>query len=730
MKKYRLFILLVILVFSMPIIKADIIGIVNDSDGINLRTSANANDNSNKYAVVPYNTSFTLLSKELIEGPGCDAGWYKVNYNNNTLYACSSYVSIKEVSYVTGSYSSKVNTSSYISVKSSPSYSSTTIDKIITGTSVKVLEKTNSTSGCSEGWLYISYFNSKEGYVCGNYIRNKSDLVLMESDYTLEEKEYANELSKLFPSSYIPYLMRMHRNYPEWVFTPYITNIKWGDLINGEEGKNKIESTTTTALDYYIIPDTTGTEGGNWYYTNNAVNAYFMDPRNFLSDTFIFTFENIKYNKDIQTSDLIKTFFKNSYLSSDEYVSYFMEAANLYSVSPLHLAARVKKEGGTDETYGPVNGASNQTYSGCNLNGYYNFYNIGAYSNWTQGLFYAAGTDCDIESSNSFGRPWKTRHDAILGGANFIANQYVNQNKNTLYFQKFNVVTDNPFTNQYMSNIMAPTQEGESVFDALKQTDSLHTKFEFIIPVYSDMPEETALPNLADTNNYLSSIQVNGKIITNFDSDVLEYTYYVTNDISKVNILATAVKSTTKVTYDNEVTLDSDETLIEIKTLSESGDELIYKVTIKKVESVTSINDILSKLSVKVTDNYMKNISEGTSSNSLISNIKKADPTSKVVYKNSQGIVINETINLRTGDIIEITSSNKENRTFTIVVNGDVDGDGSVTIKDLLRVQKHILKETILTNSYKEAADTDVDNNITIKDLLRVQKHILKEIKL
>ena len=734
MKNKKLLLVLLSMFFMMPIFKAELIGIVNDSDGINLRTEP-TNEVKNTYKAIPYNSQLTILDKNTIAGPGCSGGWYKVSYDGKTLYACSNFISVKETSsgntgYVTGDYEAKVNTSSYISVKTSPSYSSTTKDKIITGTRVKVIEKTNSKASCEEGWLYVSYHDGREGYVCGDYIRTKEELTLNESEYTEAEKKYAEELSKKFPATYIPYLMRMHRNHPNWIFTPYNTNISWNELLDGEQGKNKIESTTTTVLNYYIIPGSSGTEGGNWYYVNDAVNAYFMDPRNFLSETFIFTFENVKFNKEVQTKELIKSFFKTSYLSQDEYVGYFMEAANTYGVSPLHLAARVSKEGGDVETYGPVSGSANTSYSGCNLNGYYNYYNIGAYSNWTQGLYYAAGKECDIESSNSFGRPWKTRRDAILGGANFIASQYVNENKNTLYFQKFNVVKKTYFTGQYMSNIMAPTQEGENIYDSLKKTENINASFEFIIPIYNNMPENVSLPNLADTDTSLSNIKIDGKTITGFDPDVIEYTHYVIKTVDKITLNVTPTKSTTKVDYKETIELKDNETRIEIKTTSQSGDTKTYKIIVKKVDNVTSINDILSKLSVKVNGTFMKNISEGTSSNSLIANIKKADPTSTVVYKDSSGKTITNAINLRTGDKLEIKSSNGETKVFDIVVNGDVDGDGLVTIKDLLRVQKHILKESVLTNAYKEAGDTDVDNNITIKDLLRVQKHILKEIRL
>ena len=60
-----------------------------------------------------------------------------------------------------------------------------------------------------------------------------------------------------------------------------------------------------------------------------------------------------------------------------------------------------------------------------------------------------------------------------------------------------------------------------------------------------------------------------------------------------------------------------------------------------------------------------------------------------------------------------------------MVVYGDNDGDGKISIVDLLKVQKQILGYTSMNGAYLEASDVDKDNKVTIVDLLKVQKHIL-----
>ena len=277
---------------------------------------------------------------------------------------------------------------------------------------------------------------------------------------------------------------------------------------------------------------------------------------------------------------------------------------------------------------------------------------------------------------------------------------------------------------------MAPTQEGESMYDTIVELSLLENAYTFEIPVYNNMPDSTGLPNIANTDNSLKSITINNKAIDNFDTDVLEYNFYVTKDTDTALINAVTNASTSTAKYETNVKLNEEKTTITLLVTAQSGHQKTYTVHIIKVESVTTINDILSKLSVKVTDNYMKNISTGTSANSLILNIRQADPNASIVYKNANGVTISNTSNFATGQTLQITSSNGESKTFTIVVTGDANGDGEITILDLLKVQKHLSNSSKLTNSYLQAADTNADNSVTILDLLRIQKHLLNEIKL
>ena len=66
-----------------------------------------------------------------------------------------------------------------------------------------------------------------------------------------------------------------------------------------------------------------------------------------------------------------------------------------------------------------------------------------------------------------------------------------------------------------------------------------------------------------------------------------------------------------------------------------------------------------------------------------------------------------------------------DNKSYTLVVKGDVNGDGRITITDVVALQSHILDKKALTDAYKEAADLNGDGKITITDVVKAARVIV-----
>ena len=722
MKKNKFITIMFFVVLSffvlIPQTKADTTGYVSAST-LRIRSGA-----STSYSTLTYiykGETITITDTNKITGAGCSDGWYKVFYNGVNGYACASYISLGNMNlgYNISNYTARVYADS-VSVRSSANSNASRLTYLINGTNLTILETIPSGNGCDASWYKVNYHDGKIGYICGSYVIKKTDVTATNAEYE------ATLAAAGFPSSYWPYLVYLHNKYPNWQFLPIKTNLKFSDVIDGESGKNYIQST----IDAYRT-SSTPREGSTWFEATDGINAFFIDPRNFLTEKYIFMFENLGFDETTQDTSILKSIFGSSYLSADEYVNYFIEAGRTYNVSPAHLASRVVQEGGADETYSAITGTSTATYNGTLLTGYYNYFNIGAYADSytgspvTRGLAFAAGL---IGDGTSLGRPWNTREKAIYGGAQFISSGYVNAGQYTLYFQKFNSSPTSSFskyTHQYMTNVQAPSSEGNNIYSSYKTNNLLNNPYVFAIPVYESMPELVSLPTIGDVVNTLNSLSVNGTNLIDFDSDVLSYTYYVSNATDSISIGAITTSSTSLLQGIGDYTLNNSNTVITIQVTSQTGQVKIYTINIIKVAEMSSIEDIFNKIEPSINGTTITNVKTNTTINGLIADIKQYGPSTNITIKSASGETLNGGATLSTGQLVTIKTTDNTTHAYTISVKGDSSGDGKVTILDLLQVQKDILNIKKLSGANSLAVDTSGDGIITILDLLQVKKHIL-----
>ena len=637
----------------------------------------------------------------------------------------------------------------WITVRATASSNGKAITKLLYGTEVTIVDESNNS------FYKVIYDGINTGYISKTYVWKYADLIKDDPTYCAEL------MAKGFPYSYCPYLAKVHEQHPTWTFEPLQTGVDFAKAVDKEDGQNYIESSN----DAYKVGDEP-MEAKVWYMAKKEVVAYMLDPRNFLMEKTIFMFENLSYDETTQTVDVVKSIFGDSYLTTavaatvdgkDEYYyEYYMDAGKSYNVSPVHLAARTKQEGGSSSTYAAVTGTSPSFYKGgkyCKpsgsttcptssgwkpLKGYYNYYSIGAYGSnpVLRGLAYAAGY---TDNKTTYERPWTSRKKAIYGGAKWIATGYISKGQNTIYLEKFNVnpnANASMFTHQYMTNVLGAYVEGHYIINSYSNNGLLEIPFNFIIPVFNNMPDKSYVPSQLSSDNALAYIKVNDKVVEGFDPDIKEYTMYVLNDIkeAKIDVLATSADATitiegNKIEDKDAYALSEETNVIKIKVTAENGDESEYILTIKVVTDTTTVEDIVSKLSVKVKDKVFYGINTNTAIKTLLSSIEKISPNARKKVIGTDGKEKTSGI-IMTGDKVVIGTYTSADTTFNLVVTGDLNGDGYATIKDLLKVQKHLLGTNKAEGNLFLAGDTNFDGKLTVVDLLRVQKHILGSITL
>lgn len=386
--------------------------------------------------------------------------------------------------------------------------------------------------------------------------------------------DYANELRKAgFPESYIKPLVQLHQQHPSWIFKPLQTGYDWEYAVSQERTphsqqliyKNVEENMLCKCSKCYKDGKYVMHENGTMPAASEYAVKYYMDPRNWMTERYMFQFESTAYD-GTHTQAGVESILKGTWMHNSKitykdkngkektinkkYSDVIMQAANDSGLSAYYLASKIKQEvGGANPTAGGASG-TNKTYPGI-----YNYYNIGAYTGYLDGLKWASAsndgyytnTDCNVRAdatTNSskvvyvpygtkvtfkemvngkapdngykwykvslnyegksyngyiradlvhspYGRPWDTPEKSIYNGAMWIAENYMSQN--TGYLQKFNVnpISPEPFAHEYMAYVAAASQESSHLYDGYKNSGTLELTRTFVIPVYKNMPEST-----------------------------------------------------------------------------------------------------------------------------------------------------------------------------------------------------------------------------------------------
>ena len=346
-----------------------------------------------------------------------------------------------------------------------------------------------------------------------------------------------------FPPSYAKLLAELHARHPSWKFHPlHVKDMPWSRIIDREctPSWNLVAKSTWApdpwtklgAANYtpYYAKNAKAYDSGAWLQASKAAIAYFMDPRNFLNEADIFMFETLEFDECVQTREIVESTLAKTFMSKTchdggrrTFAELLVDVGRRLEISPVFLAGRLASEqgAGTVQAHGKIGDSLVALYSNkadrvgaamvwgktytrnapataavlakgaAHYNGYYNFFNIGAYGLGLFEIRYNAWKEAAGADAKHLG-PWTSQKRAIEGGAMLIREQYVASCRHTRYLQKFSVAREaGEFRwKQYMQNIAAPLAEARNVSKAYRAVGHIDAPFHFIIPVYAELPDE------------------------------------------------------------------------------------------------------------------------------------------------------------------------------------------------------------------------------------------------
>lgn len=560
-----------------------------------------------------------------------------------------------------------------LNVRTGPGTGYSRIDSLSNGAVVTILSEHPDSTGTS--WYKVQYRvqgQLREGYIISTYV-----IVTSVSD----EPDFEQYLtSQNFPESYKPGLRVLHALYPQWRFVAVHTGLEWSEVLAAETvvGRNLVHRTSPGSWINTRDVDSYGRQiardGSNWVAASNAITAYSLDPRNFLSDPYILQFESLTYLPELHTREGVQnilrgTFMANASFQTSEgtitYADIFMDAAERSNVSPYHLAARVRMEqgtGGTLLTAGTVPG----------YYGYYNFFNVGAYTTSTASASVNGAAYASRSSSGADLRPWDSPYKAILGGSINLGQGYINKAQDTMYFEKFNVVNRSSglYFHQYMTSVTAPSDESPTMKKAYS-ADVMQSALLFKIPVYKNMPAE---PVPKPTGNAPD-----------------------TPAVPTPSPTPSPTPTPTPTTTPPQST---------------------------PAPGSSSSAELLSSVYRVSANGYITGVTEQTTLESLKSKLTAPDGWFEVCRFDGTPLAAGEKVG--TGTLVHLyDDDDRIVASYAVVIYGDIDGSGSLTVMDLLRLQKHLLSVRTLDGAFLASCDINRDGRANVLDLLKLQKHLL-----
>ncbi len=718
-------------------------------------------DKNSKYTSANCGDSINVINKNVGSNSYCDS-WYEVEFNGSIGYSCGRYIDTSNSS--SGSGTSGVNVGKSTTgdnIYKKDNYTTRTSDGVGTcyedtgdvslksaagscsktgtlscGEKVTITDSKEGSGTC--GYYYnVTTEKGASGWTCAYYVNttklSSTALAYYNSNGGVEN--YYNTLRNAgFPESYLPYLAEIHARHTNWNFVAEKINLDFNDIVENESYNGRSLLQKSSFNDNYISMDlntyniTTNTfyeyptEKG-WYNASKEAVAFYLDPRNYLNEKYIFAFESLNFNSShdinmvnkivgssIDWSSVYSGF--NSNISTD-----IVNACKANDVSAMHIASRLHQEirgvGIGDARLGGSWSSDGVTYSG-----YYNFFNIGVYGDnkFINGMIYAKNNG------------WNSPYNCILGGSKFIKGQYIDVNQDTVYYEKFDVSTSNGnYTHQYQQNLSAVVSETNSIFKSYATNgDYLSRSFTFVIPVYNNMPDNAVdSPRLGNPNNYLSDLKVNGNTISDFNYDKYEYELNVPAGSSTINVSASTFVNSASVSGTGTVEIKSDNQVISVVVTGENSRIRTYKITIKRIsaseDDIEDINIIMDHSGVKYNDSYVYGIGSNTSINGFISNISNYNIFASATIRDKDGNIKNDIF--KTGDVVTVSNS-KDSKNYSVVIYGDINGDGKIDKDDCLAILRQINGYANYSGAYKTAADANKDGKINKDDCLAILRQL------
>lgn len=531
----------------------------------------------------------------------------------------------------------------------------------------------------------------------------------------------------LYPG-YKQLINNLQAKHPNYRFLLYYTGLDWNEALASEyQGHGSSPWNLVQVSDNYngmwICPicGEKRYDNGSWCCASLEALAYMMDPRNSINESDIFQFKDLE-GSDVSYNDIARVVSGyGSYLNNGEAIQAIVDASNQYNINGYYLVAKIINEHGKNgSTLSNGNG-----YNGKYV-GVYNYFNIGSYGNGT-------ATIINNGLSYALGQGWTSIRASIMGGAQVVKQKFIIQySQNTLYYQKYNVSGKSALgSHQYQQNILAAQSQGSSLKSYYGSSTTAST-YTFIIPLYKNMPKTASPRPNPGTKN---SISYENGVIQNVSSSLIVRAspggtaIGALNNGESVKILKRATTQVNGYYWDLIVSIKNGTYGYSARIVG--GDQCIVGTGSGETSSgSTGTNTNPPSQDTNTTpppiDNTPNIETDIKLSGEKISTLPNINFTElKTKYKDKSLIVKNkEGKEITSGNLATGYTVTMDEKTYTIVKKGDVNGDGTSSVIDAVLMLNAVKGTTKLEGVYKEAALIKNNSTFNVTDVVSLLNYI------
>lgn len=246
----------------------------------------------------------------------------------------------------------------------------------------------------------------------------------------------------------------------------------------------------------------------------------------------------------------------------------------------------------------------------------------------------------------------------------------------------------------------------------IKIDDGSDNVFEIVVLAEDGVTSENYTLNIHElsSDSYLQSLTIDN-LGFNFDKNILEYN--LNTELDEINISAISSNENSTISGIGKKILELGNNSFNIIVTAEDNSTRTYTLNVNKVKMEDN-KIIFNGLTVNEDKNYIYKIEVGTSIDTIINSVSTNGKVS-VIRDNDISITA-------TGQKLKIDFDDYSVE-YIIIVKGDVNGDGKVTLSDITTALKGYRKKIDFTDYMFTAIDFNDDGEFKLSDIISHLKY-------